>query len=53
MLGVWALSVLASALLLALWPYPRYFAAAIVPLSAFVALGTAAVWDAIVRRGRG
>ena len=31
--------VLASALLLALWPYPRYFAAAIVPLSAFVALG--------------
>ena len=47
-LGVWTLSVLASALLLALWPYPRYFAAAIVPLSAFVALGTVAVWDAIV-----
>ncbi len=47
-LGVWTLSVLASALLLALWPYPRYFAAAIVPLSAFVALGTVAVWDTIV-----
>ena len=48
LLGVWTLSVLASALLLALWPYPRYFAAAIVPLSAFVALGAVAVWDALV-----
>lgn len=47
-LGVWTLSVLASALLLALWPYPRYFAAAIVPLSAFVALGAVTVWDTIV-----
>jgi hypothetical protein len=48
LLGVWALSVVASALLLALWPYPRYFAAAIVPLSAFVALGAVAVWDGLV-----
>ncbi|MDX6629542.1 MAG: Dolichyl-phosphate-mannose-protein mannosyltransferase [Gaiellales bacterium] len=47
-LAVWTLSVLASALLLALWPYPRYFAAAIVPLSAFVVLGGVAVWDALV-----
>lgn len=49
LLGVWTLSVLASALLLALWPYPRYFAAAIVPLSAFAVLGAVAVWDALVR----
>ncbi|MDX6563301.1 MAG: hypothetical protein QOD65_3115, partial [Gaiellales bacterium] len=45
LLGVWTLSVVASALLLALWPYPRYLAAAMVPLSAFVALGALAVWD--------
>jgi 4-amino-4-deoxy-L-arabinose transferase-like glycosyltransferase len=49
LLAVWTLSVVASALLLALWPYPRYFAAAIVPLSAFMALGVVAVWDAIAR----
>lgn len=48
LLAVWALTVIASALLLALWPYPRYFAAAIVPLSAFVALGAVAVWDTLV-----
>ncbi len=45
---VWTISVIVSALFLALWPYPRYFAAAMVPLSAFVALGIVAVWDAIV-----
>ena len=44
---IWTLSVIASALLLALWPYPRYFAAAIVPLSAFVALGAVACWNAL------
>jgi 4-amino-4-deoxy-L-arabinose transferase-like glycosyltransferase len=44
---VWTLSVIASALLLALWPYPRYFAAAMVPLSAFVALGGVAVWTGL------
>lgn len=48
LLAVWTLSVLASTLLLALWPYPRYFAAAIVPLSAFAVLGAVAVWDALV-----
>jgi 4-amino-4-deoxy-L-arabinose transferase-like glycosyltransferase len=47
-LTVWTFSVFVSALLLALWPYPRYFAAAMVPLSAFVALGGVAIWDAIV-----
>ena len=36
---VWTLDVLVSALLLTLWPYPRYFAAAIVPLSGFAAIG--------------
>jgi 4-amino-4-deoxy-L-arabinose transferase-like glycosyltransferase len=41
---IWTLSVFSSALLLALWPYPRYFATAMVPLSAFVALGAVAVW---------
>jgi 4-amino-4-deoxy-L-arabinose transferase-like glycosyltransferase len=49
-LGVWTGSVIASALLLALWPYPRYFAAAMVPLSAFVALGAVAVWNGLVGR---
>jgi hypothetical protein len=44
---LWTLSVIASALLLALWPYPRYFAAAMVPLSAFVALGAVAVWNGV------
>ena len=44
---VWTLSVIASALLLALWPYPRYLAAAMVPLSAFVALGAVAVWNGL------
>ena len=47
---VWTLSVIASALLLALWPYPRYFAAAMVPLSAFVALGGVAVWNGLSGR---
>ncbi|MDX6618357.1 MAG: Dolichyl-phosphate-mannose-protein mannosyltransferase [Gaiellales bacterium] len=47
-LAVWTLSVLASALLLALWAYPRYFAAAIVPLSAFAAVGAVTVWDSVV-----
>jgi 4-amino-4-deoxy-L-arabinose transferase-like glycosyltransferase len=47
LLLVWTLSVATSALLLALWPYPRYFAAAIVPLSAFVALGAVAVWNGL------
>ncbi|MDP9256158.1 MAG: hypothetical protein M3Q31_06350, partial [Actinomycetota bacterium] len=44
---IWTVSVIASALLLALWPYPRYFAAAMVPLSAFVALGALAVWNGL------
>ena len=35
-----------------LWAYPRYFAAAIVPLSGFAALGALAIWDAVpARRG--
>jgi 4-amino-4-deoxy-L-arabinose transferase-like glycosyltransferase len=47
LLLVWTLSVIASALLLGLWPYPRYFAAAMVPLSAFIALGGVAVWNGL------
>ena len=47
-LAVWTLSVVVSALLLALWPYPRYFAAAMVPLSAFAALGIVTVWNTLV-----
>jgi 4-amino-4-deoxy-L-arabinose transferase-like glycosyltransferase len=47
-LAVWTLSVLASALLLTLWAYPRYFAVAIVPLSGFAAVGALAVWDRVV-----
>jgi hypothetical protein len=47
-IAVWTLSVLATALLLALWAYPRYFAVAIVPLSGFAAIGTLAAWDAVL-----
>jgi 4-amino-4-deoxy-L-arabinose transferase-like glycosyltransferase len=47
-LAVWTLSVLASALLLTLWAYPRYFAVAIVPLSGFAAIGALAVWDRVL-----
>ena len=46
-LGIWTVAVLVSALLLPLYEYPRYFAAAMVPLSGFVAIGGLAVWDAI------
>ena len=46
-LGVWTLAVMVSALLLPLTEYPRYFATAMVPLSAFVAIGALAVWDGI------
>ena len=45
LLAVWTVAVLVTAVLLALWAYPRYFATAIVPLSGFVALGALAVWD--------
>ena len=39
-LGVWTLDACSPRRCCSpLWPYPRYFAAAIVPLSAFVALG--------------
>jgi Dolichyl-phosphate-mannose-protein mannosyltransferase len=48
LLLVWTLSVLASALLLTLWAYPRYFAVAVVPLSAFAAIGAVAIWDRIL-----
>ena len=47
-LGVWALTVIVSAILLPLWGNPRYFAAAIVPLAGFVALGALAVWDRVL-----
>jgi hypothetical protein len=56
LLGAWTLAVLASALLLPLTEYPRYVATAMVPLSAFAALGAVAAWDALVRgswAGRG
>jgi 4-amino-4-deoxy-L-arabinose transferase-like glycosyltransferase len=52
-LAVWALSVLASALLLTLWAYPRYLAVAMVPLAGFTAIGSVAIWDAIVRASWG
>jgi hypothetical protein len=45
---VWALTVIISAVLLPLWGNPRYFAAAIVPLAGFVALGALALWDYIL-----
>jgi 4-amino-4-deoxy-L-arabinose transferase-like glycosyltransferase len=51
-LGAWALSVIITAILLPLWGNPRYFAAAMVPLAAFVALGACAVWDFILARFR-
>jgi hypothetical protein len=47
-LFVWALTVIVSAVLLPLWGNPRYFAAALVPLAAFVALGAFDVWDRIL-----
>lgn len=51
-LGVWALAVLVSAILLPLWGNPRYFSAAIVPLAGFMALGGLEVWDRILRTWR-
>jgi hypothetical protein len=41
--------VLTSALLLSVIVNPRYLAAAMVPLTGFVALGALATWDAILR----
>jgi hypothetical protein len=46
-LAVWTAAVLASALVLPLTEYPRYFATAVVPLSGFAAIGALAGWDAI------
>jgi 4-amino-4-deoxy-L-arabinose transferase-like glycosyltransferase len=48
-LGVWALAVLTSTLLLSMTANPRYLAAAIVPIAGFAALGALTLWDAIVR----
>ena len=47
-LGIWTVTVLVSALLLTLHAYPRYFAAAIVPLSGLIALGAFALGDALL-----
>lgn len=48
-LAVWAMAVLASVAVLSIIANPRYFAVAIVPLSAFIAIGAVAVWQAVVR----